>query len=278
MFAALRLMGKIVVDELRVRLHLMRVEQQLRRKDVNHLPQVHQDARKQRLDHLHNYWKHEPIPRNFGGQERSPRFIDRMGGKCAVAHLMIESGYKDAAMSVVQVANDAYINDMDFPELDQWAEASGLTRDELALIQPTYCPIPDDANIVGIATIVYGIAFLVTLAGFPFSVWNIGKGFQRDVVGNKAIRSGRNTGIALMLLSAVILILIISGNDVLFDMRFVDTSFGWNETCEAAAERLVNRANFGAVFIFGGIGVAYLMTSFWRLKRGKMVENMPSEA
>ncbi len=276
MFAAMKMLGKVVVDEIRIRLHLMRVEQQLRRKNVSHLPQVYQDARVQRLDHLHNYWKHEPIPRNFGGQERSPRFIDRDGGKCAVAHLMIESGHKDTAMHVVQVANDAYINDMDFVELDQWAEASGLTRDELALIQPTYCPIPDDASIVGIAALVYGVSILVALAGFPFSVWNIGKGFQRDI-GNSAIKSGRNAGITLMILSAVIMVLIISGNDVLFDMRFVDTSFGWNETCEAAAERLVNRANFGAVFIFGGIGFAYLMTSYWRLKRGKLVENLPNE-
>jgi hypothetical protein len=51
---------------------------------------------------------------------------------------MIVSGHSDAAHHIVGAANYAYIPQMKFPELDEWAAQAGLSREELALIQPGY--------------------------------------------------------------------------------------------------------------------------------------------
>ncbi len=60
---------------------------------------------------------------------------------CAVGHLLITSQQSQLASHIAQTANEARIRDMAIPELAQWATQVGLSVDELALIQPSYCPI-----------------------------------------------------------------------------------------------------------------------------------------
>src|SRR5947207_9488442 len=48
------------------------------------------------------------------------------------------SGHTALANTITEVANYAYVPQMTFPELVDWAAQSGLSKEELALIQPGY--------------------------------------------------------------------------------------------------------------------------------------------
>lgn len=122
----------------RLRQHFERVEHVLRAQDVSHLSSVLRQARERHLDRLHAYATRGVFPRNHERPDYAPCFIDRDGRECAVAHLMIASGHSDAAHHIAGIANYAYIPQMKFPELDEWAAQMGLSREELALIQPGY--------------------------------------------------------------------------------------------------------------------------------------------
>jgi hypothetical protein len=126
------------LDNWRVRLHFKHVEDILRSRDVSYLPPTLQQARKQQLDRLHSYAVHGAYPRNHERPVYSPCFIDRDGRECAVAHLVMSSGQVTFAHRIAEVANYAYVSQMTFPELDDWAAQSGLSKEELALIQPGY--------------------------------------------------------------------------------------------------------------------------------------------
>ena len=70
----------------------------------------------------------------------SPCFVDAEGRQCAVAYLMHATGGEEAVTLIAQKANYARIHEMRFPELEAWMTSSGLTKAELARIQPTYAP------------------------------------------------------------------------------------------------------------------------------------------
>jgi len=61
----------------------------------------------------------------------------------------LESGTIDLVSQIQSQQNYAYIRDMHYPELERWATQNGLSKDELALIQPTYAPIPYEWEDVG---------------------------------------------------------------------------------------------------------------------------------
>jgi hypothetical protein len=131
-----RLLRKI--DDWRVSLHLRHVEVTLRGVDVSHLTPPLQQARERHLDSLHSYAARGVFPRNYEHPGYAPCFIDRNGRECAVAHLLICSGDAKIAHNIAVVANDAYVRQMTIRELDEWAAQAGLSREELALIQPGY--------------------------------------------------------------------------------------------------------------------------------------------
>ena len=119
--------------------HLQLVEEGLRLKDVRHLPQSQQHARKQNLDNLRKYWQAGIFPKNTKHpNQRVPYFIDDGGRACAMAHLLIESGHKETALQIQLRENNAYVHDIKSPELSTWLKTSGLTIDEAAWIQPAY--------------------------------------------------------------------------------------------------------------------------------------------
>jgi len=127
-------------DRARVRSHLERVERLLRSRDTSSLPEALRAARQRNLDVLRAYRERGELPRNddFPGR-RVPYFIDRGGRACAVAQIVIESGNAALAREVSRIANNAYLPDMRIPALAAWIATSGLTFEELALIQPDYC-------------------------------------------------------------------------------------------------------------------------------------------
>jgi hypothetical protein len=118
--------------------HFKRVETILNKRDISHLSPTLQQTRKQYLDRLHDYAVRGIFPRNYKRLPYSPCFIDHDGRECAVAHLVLVAGQTKLANEITTAANYAYVPQMTFPELDNWAAQSGLTKEELALIQPGY--------------------------------------------------------------------------------------------------------------------------------------------
>ena len=129
----------IQLEDWRIRTHLRLVEQRLRARDVSDLSAPLHAARQHNLDRLHEYWTAGIFPRNTEGRYwYTPSFIDQRGRTCAVADLMVQSGVDALAKRVDQVYHNAYVRQMQMPDLELWAAQSGLTVDELALIQPGY--------------------------------------------------------------------------------------------------------------------------------------------
>jgi hypothetical protein len=124
--------------------HLLCAELELRAADTRALPAALRPARQRTLDRLRDYRRRREFPYNTGVPKGySPCFIDDEGRQCAVAYLMHASGAAEAALGVARVANYARIPEMPSALLDGWAAASGLTRAELARIQPSYPPDPE---------------------------------------------------------------------------------------------------------------------------------------
>ncbi len=122
-----------------IQMHLSLVEKTLREKQTGLSPRQ-QENRNNCLDILHDYWTNGVFPINTGHRERTPYFIDNYGTACAVGQLVIETGFGDVAKRIHDENNYAYIRDLNvqYPELQLWADANGLEMDELAWIQPGY--------------------------------------------------------------------------------------------------------------------------------------------
>lgn len=133
----------------RIATHLHLVRQHL----AEHLPEgLAPDQLSQRLvllEELERYADAGRFPRNYVLPERNPVFIDPYGTPCAVGHLMIASGHADLAQRIDREMELAYVLDMDWPEIADWASAHGFTAPELAWIQPGYPPEPLPFNPIG---------------------------------------------------------------------------------------------------------------------------------
>ena len=121
--------------------HLFCAEQELRNANTLSMSAAIIESRERNLRLLREYrlrWEfphNEHEPRCF-----SPCFVDAAGRQCAVAYLMHETGAKEVLPLIAQKANYARIHEMHFPELEDWVRSTGLTKAELARIQPTYAP------------------------------------------------------------------------------------------------------------------------------------------
>jgi hypothetical protein len=131
--------GAVDADRSRIRGHLATVERELRARDVKHLSEELQRARSANLDLLHDYWVGGVFPHGdeLVGQ-RVPFFIDAADRACAVGHLVLESE-PQTAREIAEAMNNALVHDMASPALLAWVQRSGLTLEEAALIQPSYC-------------------------------------------------------------------------------------------------------------------------------------------
>jgi hypothetical protein len=121
-----------------VQLHLNETEKLLRARDVSNLSPVLKSRRAKNLDVLHQYMLAGIFPSNTRHQERQPYFIDDNGVHCAVGYLMKESGADDIASDIKRNQNYSFLADINHKKLMSWVARSGLTFDELALIQPGY--------------------------------------------------------------------------------------------------------------------------------------------
>lgn len=121
------------------------------------------------------------------------------GRHCAVAHLMRSSGDSDAVRQIAGTANLARIDDMDPVTLDSWACDSGLTKRELARIQPGY-PHADQsaANLL-----LWSALVLIPLALLSFAI-QLRRGVIRDDTG--LLVTGAALGALMVLLASSYLV------------------------------------------------------------------------
>jgi hypothetical protein len=123
----------------RIRAHLAFVESWLRTHEPAGLAAPLRAERARNLDRLHAYWTAGVFPRNDGHPDpRRPTFIDAAGHICAVGYLVEESAGRALAEEVARADRYGYLEEMKIPALDAWAAGSGLTKHELAMIQPSY--------------------------------------------------------------------------------------------------------------------------------------------
>ena len=123
-----------------IQLHLSLVEQILRSRNIDNLSAEQKLNRNTALDHLHEYWLAGKFPQNTEYNYRTPIFIDKYDNFCAVGYLVKATGHEEVSRMISSATNLAYVREMHYPELDNWAKEYGFTKDELAWIQPSYPP------------------------------------------------------------------------------------------------------------------------------------------
>lgn len=149
----------------RVQSHLRYAEMLLRNRDTSQLTDEQKQMRFHLLDLLREYWQNGVFPRNEKyPDERRPCFIDDDGRICAVGYLVEQTAGRQMAERINERYQYATIGEMKLPELDAWIAAGGLTREEVATIQPTYGTYVFRANHIGIGA---GISARSFNAGYP---------------------------------------------------------------------------------------------------------------
>ena len=129
-------------ERLRLQTHLAYVEALLRSRARPSLTDAQRGRRTALLDRLHAYWTRGTFPRNTEVPGRSPVFIDEEGRLCAVGALIAATAGRGLAERIDDTHPLANVREMEVPAIDRWAERHGMTRRELAMIQPAYCGSP----------------------------------------------------------------------------------------------------------------------------------------
>ncbi|MBO9617140.1 MAG: hypothetical protein J7619_30925 [Dyadobacter sp.] len=129
-------------DQLRIATHLEYVEQKLRNRDVSRLSAPMRAKRAHLLNLLHEYRTAGLFPKNYEHAERKPCFIDRNGTICAVGYLIEQTAGRAVAEDINSRNQYATIFEMRDKKVDKWIVESGLSKEECAMIQPAYNPMP----------------------------------------------------------------------------------------------------------------------------------------
>ena len=126
-------------EVLRIKTHLEYAEEFLRNKPVSGLSALLQQQRIHLLDLLHQYCLVGIFPRNYDhAGQRKPCFIDKDGRICAVGYLVKQTAGREAAEQINDNHKYEELLAMNDKSLDNWIAESGLTKEECAMIQPTY--------------------------------------------------------------------------------------------------------------------------------------------
>jgi len=126
-------------EDQRIRFHLLQVCDLL--DSGKELLEAEVAARRSALIHqLRAYAEAMVFPKNRDYSVRRPCFIDADGNACAVGYLMLHNGFAAEAHYVSEHMNYAYVKEIPRSLLEEWVAASGLSAEEMALIQPGYPP------------------------------------------------------------------------------------------------------------------------------------------
>ncbi|MEO8171569.1 MAG: hypothetical protein ABI581_00745 [Sediminibacterium sp.] len=129
-------------NDLRIRTHLEYAENLLRNREVSSLPAELKVKRNHLLNLLHNYWTNGVFPKNYDyADQRKPCFIDKDGTICAVGYLVEQTTSRKVAENINNKHKYDEVLLMNDQTVDNWILTSGLSKEECAIIQPTYGPL-----------------------------------------------------------------------------------------------------------------------------------------
>jgi hypothetical protein len=129
-----------VIEQRRVEAHLRGAEQLARRRNPR-LDSLRARNRALLLDELARYRKAGRFPRNHEFRNALvPHFVDTHGTRCALAHLLEISGQAELVRDIATYRNNARVRELSSSaELIAWLASAGLSLEEAARIQPSYC-------------------------------------------------------------------------------------------------------------------------------------------
>lgn len=181
-------------EDVRIQAHLAYVEQLLRAKDVSNMPASLQKRRAHVLNLLHAYWSAGVFPRNFDHPgKRVPCFIDKDGRICAVGYLVEQTAGRKAAEKVNAHHKYDEIMAMHDELVDNWIAASGLTMEEVAMIQPNYGYYPRTVPMSQGYAIASGLAIGANVGLSAINSVNMLKGTPGKTTGYVGLIAGAGT-------------------------------------------------------------------------------------
>lgn len=127
----------LLSEQEKIRRHLLYVLEELRNAPDAYAPDL-SASRASMISLLEEYISLGAFPVNEKYPGRRPCFIDDYGNICAVGYLVQQTAGDQVAREIDKQHRYDYIADMDMAELDSWIASSGLSRREVAMIQPTY--------------------------------------------------------------------------------------------------------------------------------------------
>lgn len=227
-------------ENIRLQTHLKYVEKLLRNKDTSSLTVEQKENRRKMLDLLNEYWAAGVFPKNYDyPDQRIPCFIDKDGNICAVGYLIEQTAGRHVAEEINSKFKYEYLLAMNDPKIDSWVQASGLTKEECAMIQPAYTPTPTDNSI----SPVYGISSSL-IGGLNMSLNTI-NGIQ--------ISKGTNSN------TVPILGLIAgAGQITLGALNYPEEQFGLGGSYVNTSQRNLSLINIG-------LGTSTMILSSWNL-------------
>src|SRR5690606_4507495 len=100
------------------------------------------------LNLLRQYRTAGVFPRNYEyAGRRLPCFIDGDGRICAVGYLIEQTAGRAVAEEINSRHKYEEVLAMNDPAIDEWVSNSGLTKEECAMIPPTYGYVPETRGI-----------------------------------------------------------------------------------------------------------------------------------
>jgi hypothetical protein len=127
-------------EALRVARHIRRAEHCLAERNAAGLSPLRRVVRTLLRRELARYRSAARFPQNRDFAGPTPHFVDANGNRCAVAHLLELSGEAALVRRIASERNHARVLELaNEPRLVAWLDAAGLTLNEAARIQPSYC-------------------------------------------------------------------------------------------------------------------------------------------
>jgi len=132
------LKGERTIDNDPVYTHLSSVIELLESRQPDFNDKSLELARDKNISRIKSYTKSREFPVNTLKKKMTPIFIDDFSNYCAVGHLLKVSGEARLAKAINSEFRFSKINEIKNPGLLIWQKKSGLSMQELALIQPGY--------------------------------------------------------------------------------------------------------------------------------------------
>jgi hypothetical protein len=108
--------------------------------DTSGLAPAARAARAGHIEELGRYARRGRFPKNRDFSRPAPYFVDAEGTRCAMAHLIDVTGDAELVRRIAASRNNAFVRELaDEPDLCAWLAREGLTVEEAALVQPSYC-------------------------------------------------------------------------------------------------------------------------------------------